>query len=166
MFPVRQSLKCTDSTLSGYRPDVAGRFRARPTPASASCLDLSMRHRVNASVASGVSHYCNADDRLQSTTNKPQTRAQHGIGDRRTPQTYAVSRFPARTRRLNLLRLVAYPRSVSVIEMFRQLSSKLTLSRACGIYFIGGQKGVGLGAEAGKGWRRNSDESNAEGSCG
>jgi hypothetical protein len=49
--------------------------------------------------------------------------------------------------------------------LFRQLSSKLTLSRACGIYFIDGQKGVGLGAEAGKGWRRNSDESNAEGSC-
>jgi hypothetical protein len=55
VFPVRQSLKCTDSTLSGYRPDVAGRFRARPTPASASCLDLSMRHRVNASVAAGIS---------------------------------------------------------------------------------------------------------------
>ena len=125
VFPVRQSLKCTDSTLSGYRPDVAGRFRARPTPASASCLDLSMRHRVNASVASGVSHYCNADDRLQSTTNKPQTRAQHGIGDRRTPQTYAVSRFPARTRRLNLLRLVAYPRSVSVIEILRQIEGRV-----------------------------------------
>ena len=35
---------------------------------------------------------------------------------------------------------------MSDMEMFHQLSSKLSSSRACGIYFIEGQKIVGLAA--------------------
>jgi hypothetical protein len=80
VFPVRQSLKCTDSTLSGYRPDVAGRFRARPTPALASCLSLSMRHRVSSSVASGTRPYCNPDDGHSQRRFKPKPAPSTALG--------------------------------------------------------------------------------------
>ena len=67
---------------------------------------------------------------MPTRLNQSKTSAQHGIGTdeplRRTP----YRPFPARTRRLNLLRPVAYPQSLSVMAILQQLrfaSWELTL---------------------------------------